>query len=159
MCQYTTYYGTSGGVRCTTCSGHMVQKELATIDVDQTTDRSDVPSCVLYQRNASNGCALIASQGKKHARPRVDWLTTLFFFFLHTFCTFQLLNKPWSQVSSLLPPGSCLQFLSRIGFSNSTLLADFSSSVANSRFRAFRKSTCAQEKFPTNLYEYALGGI
>ena len=39
---------------------------------------------------------------------------TLFFFFFsfffsHTF-TFQLLDKPWSQLSSLLPPGSCLQF-------------------------------------------------
>ena len=32
--------------------------------------------------------------------------------------TFQLLDKPWSQVSSLLTPGSCLQFLSSIGFSN-----------------------------------------
>ena len=46
-------------------------------------------------------------------------LPFFFFFFLHTF-TFQLLDKPWSQVSSLLPPGSCLQFLSRIGFSNPT---------------------------------------
>ena len=44
----------------------------------------------------------------------------LFFFFSHTF-TFQLLDKPWSQVSSFLhPPGSCLQFLLRIGFSNPT---------------------------------------
>ena len=44
----------------------------------------------------------------------------VFFFFLYT-STFQLLlDKPWSQVSSLLPPGSCLQFLSRIGFSNPT---------------------------------------
>ena len=39
------------------------------------------------------------------------------------------------------------------------LLVNFSSSVANSRSRAFRKSICAQEKVPTNLYEYALGGI
>ena len=39
------------------------------------------------------------------------------------------------------------------------MLADFSSSVANSRSRAFRKSICAQEKVPTNLYKYALGGI
>ena len=38
---------------------------------------------------------------------------------LHT-STFQLLDKPWSQVSSLLPPCSCLQFLSRRGFSNPT---------------------------------------
>ena len=30
-------------------------------------------------------------------------------FFSHT-STYQLLDKPWSQVSSLLPPGSCLQF-------------------------------------------------
>ena len=34
----------------------------------------------------------------------------------------------------------------------------FQSSVANSRSRAFRKSICAQEKVPTNLYEYALVG-
>ena len=40
-------------------------------------------------------------------------------FFSHT-STFQLLDKPWSQVSSLLPLGSCVQFLSRIGFSNPT---------------------------------------
>ena len=33
----------------------------------------------------------------------------MLFFFFHT-----RLDKPWSQVSSLLPPGSCLQF----GFSN-----------------------------------------
>ena len=39
------------------------------------------------------------------------------------------------------------------------LLVDFSSSVANSRSRAFRKSICAKEKLPTNLYEYALEGI
>ena len=31
------------------------------------------------------------------------------------------------------------------------LLVEFSSSVANSRSRAFRKSICAQEKVPTNL--------
>ena len=48
-----------------------------------------------------------------------------------------LLDKPWSQVSSLLPPGTCLQFLSRIGFSIPTARR-FSSSVANSRSRAFR---------------------
>ena len=77
--------------------------------------------------------------------------------FSHT-STFQLLGKPWSQVSSRLPPGSCLQFLSCIVFSNPTA-RHFSSSVANSRSRAFRKSMCAQEEVPTNLYENALGGI
>ena len=45
--------------------------------------------------------------------------TFIIFFFSHTI-TFQLLDNPWSQVSTLLPPGSCLQFLSRIGFGNST---------------------------------------
>ena len=49
-----------------------------------------------------------------------------------------LLDKPWSQVvSSLLPPGTCLQFLSRIGFSIPTARR-FPSNVANSRSRAFR---------------------
>ena len=79
------------------------------------------------------------------------------YFFFHT-STFQLMDKPSSQVSSLLPPGSCLQFLSRIGFSNPTARR-LSSSVANSRSRVSRKSICAQGKVPTNLYEYALGGI
>ena len=38
-----------------------------------------------------------------------------FFSFSHT-PTFQLLDKPWSlSVVPSLPPGSCLQFLSRIG--------------------------------------------
>ena len=57
----------------------------------------------------------------------------------------QLLDKLWSQVSSLLPPGTCLQFLSRIGFSIPTARR-LSSNFANSRFRAFRESICAQEK-------------
>ena len=74
-----------------------------------------------------------------------------FFFFLHTY-TFQLLDKPWSQVSSLLPPGSCLQFLSRIKGSAIPLLVDFLSNVvANSRSRAFHKSICAQEKVPSRI--------
>ena len=70
---------------------------------------------------------------------------------------FQLLDKLWSEVLSL-PLGTRLQFLSRIGFSIPTARR-LSSNVANSRFRAFRESICAQEKVPTNLYEYALGGL
>ena len=69
-------------------------------------------------------------------------------------------SKLWSQMSSL-PPGTCLQFLSRIGFGIPTARR-FSSSVANSRSRAFHKSICAQEKVPTNLdytSKNALGGI
>ena len=48
-----------------------------------------------------------------------------------------LLDKPWSQVPPLFPPGTCLQFLSRIGFSIPTARR-FSSNVTNSRSRAFR---------------------
>ena len=44
-----------------------------------------------------------------HDLSAVDNL--LLYIYLHT-STFQLLDKPWSQVSSLLPPGSCLPFLS-----------------------------------------------
>ena len=48
-------------------------------------------------------------------------------------------GRPWSQVlvSSLLPPGTCLRFSSRIGFSIPTARRS-SSNVANSRSRAFR---------------------
>ena len=82
----------------------------------------------------------------------------IFFLRGHT-STLQLLDKAtWSQVSSRLPPGSCLQFYRAWG-SAIPLFVDFSwSVVADSRSRAFRKSICAQEKAPSNLYEYALGG-
>ena len=104
----------------------------------------------------------------------------LFYLFFSHASTFQLLDKPWSQVSSLLPPGSCLQFLSRMVFSNPTARLSSSvanphsrvfrksicarekvptNSVANPHPRVFRKSICAREKVPTNVYEYALGGI
>ena len=43
----------------------------------------------------------------------------------------------WSQVSTLLPPGTCLYFLSRIGFSIPTA-GRFSSNEAHSRSRSFR---------------------
>ena len=84
--------------------------------------------------------------------------TGVFFFFVHT-----LLSRFWtsrghrSQVSSLLPPVLAFDFYRAQGLAI-PLLVDFSSSVANSRCRAFCKSICAQEKVPTNLYEYALGG-
>ena len=46
-----------------------------------------------------------------------------------TLSDLSLMDKLWSQVSSL-PPGTCLQFLSRIGFSIPTARR-FSSNVAN----------------------------
>ena len=80
-------------------------------------------------------------------------------------CTFffltLLLSSFWTsrghRCRPFFPPVLAFNFLSRIGFSNPTA-SRFSSSVANSRSRAFRKSICAQEKVPTNLYEYALCG-
>ena len=48
-----------------------------------------------------------------------------------------LLDKSWSQVTSLLPPGTCLQFLSRVWFNIPTARRS-SSNVANSRSRDFR---------------------
>ena len=59
-----------------------------------------------------------------------------------------LLDKPWSQVSSLLPPGTCL-FLSRIGFSISTARR-YLSNVADSRFRPFRNSISMGKKILSN---------
>ena len=83
---------------------------------------------------------------------------SFFLLFSHTFA-FQILDTPWSQVSSLPLPGYCLQFLSRIRVGFIPLFVDFSSSVAILRSRAFRKSICIQKKVPANLSEsYALGG-
>ena len=83
-----------------------------------------------------------------------------FFFYHHFYFPAQLVGgfthsdlpeKPWSQVSSLLPPGTCLQFLSRIGFSIPTAHR-FSSNVANSRSRAFRLLSNFYAR--KNPYEY-----
>ena len=50
---------------------------------------------------------------------------------LRGFALSDISDKPWSRASSLLPPGTCLRFLSRIGFSIPTARR-FSSSVASS---------------------------
>ena len=68
--------------------------------------------------------------------------------------TFQLLDKPWSQMSSFLPPRSCLQFLSRIGLSNPTALSVFHRVLLTHALALSASQFCAQEKVPSN----ALGG-
>ena len=86
---------------------------------------------------------------------------TYMFFFSHT-STSQLLYKSCGhRLRPFSPPVLALAWICyRAQGSAIPLLVDFSSGVvANSRSRAFRKSVCAQEKVPTNLYEYALGGI
>ena len=57
--------------------------------------------------------------------------------------------------SPLLLPGTCLHFLSRMGFSIPTARR-FSSKVVNSRSRAFRWSTLVQCKAPTGMHEVRL---
>ena len=85
--------------------------------------------------------------------------TAIFFFFsfltllLPSFCTSRgHMCRPFS------PPGSCLQFFIAHRVQQSHCSSIFHRVIANSRSRAFRKSICAQEKVPTNLYEHALGG-
>ena len=82
----------------------------------------------------------------------------LFSLFFHTFLLSSFWTSRGHRCRPSFPPGSCLKVYRAWG-SAIPLLVDFSWSVANSRFRAFRKSICAQEKVPTNFYEYALGGI
>ena len=79
---------------------------------------------------SKNHCYVLkkSTDSLKTAREtRVRWYASvrcfmqkniIFIYCFHT-STFQLLDKPWSQVSSVLPPGSCLQFFSRIGFKQS----------------------------------------
>ena len=79
----------------------------------------------------------------------------LFFFLILLFSSF------WTSRGNRCRPFSprfLPSFFYRAQGSATPLLVDFSSSVANSRVHVFRKSICAQEKIPTNLYEYALGG-
>ena len=65
------------------------------------------------------------TRGPQRIQPVCFFFSFFFsFFFLHA-SPFQLLNKPWSQVSSLLPPGPCLRFLSRIGFNSPTARRSF----------------------------------
>ena len=53
-------------------------------------------------------CAYVYASGTVVQSGELRGVLFLFYFF-HT-STFQLLDKPWSQVSSILPPGSRLQF-------------------------------------------------
>ena len=92
---------------------------------------------------------------------RDEPLQALFFSFFHTHI--HVLSSFWTSRGhrwSCLPPPRFLPSIfiaQRVQQSHCSSI--LSSSVANSRSRAFRKSNGAQEKVPTNVYEYALGGI
>ena len=62
-------------------------------------------------------------------------------------------------MSSHLPPGSCLEFLSRIGFSNPIARRFFVGCCYFPRSRAFRKVICAQEKSPRIYTSMHSGGF
>ena len=99
--------------------------------------------------------------GNGSFRYRWKWklafnIISFIFFWPHFFC--QLLDKPWSQVSWLLPSRTFLQFLSRIGFRFPTP-SRFSSNVANSfMISCLSRVNLCRRKVPTIIYEYALGG-
>ena len=83
--------------------------------------------------------------------------TDIFFLFSHT-STFPRLDKPWSQVSSLLSSGSWLQVLSRIGFIDHTARRFFRVLLTHALALSASQSL-HKKKSPRNLYEYALGGV
>ena len=91
-------------------------------------------------------------------KPFLNLLFFHHFFFpaqlVGVFTFSDLQDKRWSQVSSLLAPGTCIQFLSRIGFRIPTA-SRFSSNVVRSRSRAFRYSFCYARK--KSLWVCALG--
>ena len=96
-----------------------------------------------------------------YLRSRPQWCTVVIAcrfesFFCFSFYFWSHLYLPASGqavVTGVVPshPRYVPSFLSRIWFSVTTARR-FSSNVASSRFRAFRESNCAQEKFPVRIY-------
>ena len=80
---------------------------------------------------------------------RVIYSLMTFFIFVYTL--FFYFPASWTT-SSLVPLDSCLQFLSHKGFKAIQLLVDFSSSVANSLSRTFRKSKFMHKKKSLRIY-------
>ena len=86
-----------------------------TLAQDETVRRASMPR----QRETTWGYMYVQhTWGYMYAQHTVLFFHFFFTFFSPHTSTFQVLDKPWSQVSTLLV--SCLQFLSRIRFSNPT---------------------------------------
>ena len=75
----------------------------------------------------------------------VSFAGFFFYYFRYYFCRFQLLDKPWSQVSFLPPPRYVASFLSHRGVSASTARR-VSSNFASPSSRVFSESVFAVEK-------------
>ena len=87
-------------------------------------------------------------------------INNTFFFFFFFLSHFYSPASGQAVVTGVVPSSLwfLVSILSRMGFSNLTARRFSWGVLVHSRSRAFRKSICAQEKVPTNLYEYALGG-
>ena len=102
-----------------------------------------------------------SSRGSIRSRASFCYSAGIYFYSAHTrtifgfhtlLLSFQLLDKPWSQVSSLLPPGSCLRFLSRIGFSNPTHCSSIFHRVLLSHALALSESQFVHSKKSIRIY-------
>ena len=94
----------SAGVFLGPRSTHLMNDFHSTNNVQRLIIRVTKTAAASPEKN-KDACCELAS------RSTLPWKTQgrLFLFFSRT-STFQLLDKPWPQVSSLLPPGSNLQF-------------------------------------------------
>ena len=122
------------------------------------------PSCGLVRRNHFVPCVLPQRHGMTLVplRPEIQCHSSPPFFFVfdhHFFFPAQLfggftlsdlLDKPWSQVPSLLPPGTCLPFLSRIGFSIPTARR-FYRMLLTEALALSADHFSMQEKVPTSM--------
>ena len=154
-------FWTSRGHRCRPSSPRF----LPSIFIAQRIQRSPCSS-IFHPVLLTHVLALSASQfvhEKKSQRIHTSMhsggfeLTKLTFFFSHT-----LLSSFWTSRGHRCRPSSP-RFLPSIFIAHRVQRSHCSSIfhgvfVANSCSRAFRKSISAQEKVPTNLYEYALAG-
>ena len=90
-------------------------------------------------------------------RPCINQPTHIYLFIY--FFVSLLLSSFWTSCGLRCRPFPPVRAFSFIAHKvQHSRCSSISSNVANSRFLAFRESICAQEKVPTNLYEYALGG-
>ena len=84
-----------------------------------------------------------------------------FFFIYFFYAHFHFPASGQAVVTGIIPSPRFLPSIfiaHRVQQSLCSSIVHRDSSVANSRSRAFRKSICPQDKVPTNLYGYALGG-
>ena len=108
------------------------------------------------REHEENSARIIDAMKNKQKKVKTYTLCIYLYIFFSRTSTFQLLDTPWSQVPS--PP----RFLPSI-FIAHRVQQSRCSSIFNEccclTLSRFRKSICAQQKVPTNLYEYAVGGI